>query len=152
MQIKGAFDPTNLLNIDFQRIIDFITAYFFAKGLDVVFKKVNLHNKARFCYYALRSIKYQILYIYEGWRIDRKSGYANSFINRSLSKTEQYYLLQQIISGILYKPGEAPEGFKIWWPLFKNLYPERFKEFFGESKSEIQAKLNIERFFQNVFA
>lgn len=149
MQIKGAFDPTSFLSINPE---DFLKYYILGKGVDLIFKKVNLWDKLRFSYYSLRCFKYEILYNYSGWKLDRKSGYAKKFINRQLSKTEQYYLMQQIVSGILYKPEKATEAFNVWWPLFKNVHPEKFREFFGESKDAIQAKLNIQKFFQNVFA
>jgi len=34
----------------------------------------------------------------------------------------------------------------------KQAYPEKFKKIFGETKSEIQSRLNIEKFFENIFA
>jgi hypothetical protein len=49
-------------------------------------------------------------------------------------------------------PEQVTEEFNVFLPLFHQTYPEKFREFFGETKSEIRARLNIEQFFLTVFA
>ena len=64
---------------------------------------------------------------------------------------EQHYFCQMLISDMIANPEKAPDGFNTFGRLFQHTYPEKFRELFGETKSEVRSRLNIEKFFLNVF-
>lgn len=73
-------------------------------------------------------------------------------MNYEMSKKELQHFCQMLISGARVNPNMTDDGQKILWMFVKQAYPEKFKKIFGETKSEIQSRLNIEKFFENVFA
>lgn len=73
-------------------------------------------------------------------------------MNYPMSKIEKHYFCQMIISEAMANPKQVTEEFNMFLPLFHQTYPEKFRELFGETKSEIHARLNIEKFFMNVFS
>jgi len=138
-------------SIDFTEILKGFSWIFVGHGLIYVLKRLELQLKLNQFYFGLRGLKYHFLYNYESWRISRKRK-GPWFMNYEMSKTEQHYFCQMLLSDMRANPDQAEKGWRMFYTLFKQTYPEKFREMFGETKSEIQARFNIEKFFQNVFA
>ena len=92
----------------------------------------------------------QVSYNYEGWRISRKRK-GPWFMNYPMSKKELQHFTEMLLSNAKANPIMDDDSQRILQMFVKQAYPERFRKIFGETKSEIQSRLNIEKFFQNVF-
>lgn len=124
---------------------------FAGNALNYTLKRLQIPTKSKQFYFGFRGLKYQLLFNYAGWKISRKRK-GPWFMNYEMSKIEKHYYCQMIISEALANPEQVTEEFNVFLPLFHQTYPEKFREFFGETKSEIRARLNIEQFFLTVFA
>lgn len=56
-----------------------------------------------------------------------------------------------LLSKVIIKPEITNSEKNILLIFLRSTYPKKFRQIYGQSKSEIQALLNIEKFFQNVF-
>lgn len=138
-------------SIDFTEIAKGFSWIFVGHGLIFVLKRLQLQLKLNQFYFGLRELKYQFLYNYEGWRISRKRK-GPSYMNYEMSKKELQHFTEMLLSNARANPNMDNDSQRILWMFVKQAYPESFRKIFGETKSEIQARLNIEKFFQNVFA
>jgi len=151
MFIPRSSNFIDISNIDTSWIVNGVSWIIIAKTFDYTWKRLQIPLKSKQFYFGLRGLKYQFLYKYEGLRISRKRK-GPWFMNHEMSKIEKHYFCQMLLSDMRANPDQAEKGWKMFYELFRQTYPEKFREMFGESKSAIQARLNIEKFFQNVFA
>ena len=141
----------DITNVDVSWIVQGFLWIFIGKVLDFVWKRLNITLKSKQFYFGLRGLKYQFLYNYEGWRISRKRK-GSKYINYTMSKKERQYFCQMLISDLMINPKMDDEGQRILQLFVKSAYPEGFRRIFGETKYEVRARINIEKFFQINFA
>jgi hypothetical protein len=148
--LPRSYNFIDISSINGEWIANGIFWIFAGKSIDYTWKRLQIPIKSRQFYFGLRGLKYQFLYNYEGWKISRKRKDLKC-MNYEMSKKELQHYCQIMLSYAMANPNMDDDSQRILWLFVKQAYPDRFRAIFGETKSEIQARLNIERFFQNVF-
>ena len=150
MFIPRSSNFIDVFNIDLTEIGKSLSWVFIGHGIIYGLKKLQIPLKSKQLYFGLRGLKYLFLFNYEGWKISRKRK-GPKFMNYEMSKKEKQYFCQMMLSDVATQSKIDDDSQRILQLLIQQAYPEAFRKIFGETKSEIRARLNIEKFFQTVF-
>jgi len=146
MFIKSPTGFLEIIGIDFE---SFVKTLVLVEALKYAWRKFQIPLKTKNLYYQMKIFKCNFLITYEDWRISRKCGYDS----HAMTKIQMSYLCERIVTEMALDPESfTRDGIEIFARLLHQTHPKIFKEIFGESIPEIQARLNIEKFFHNVFA
>ena len=148
MSLCRSLNFIDISSIDMTGIVYNFVWIIIGQGVILGLKKLQLPLKSKQFYYCLRGIKYLFLYNYEGWKISKN----HKDMSYGISKKQLQYYLQIILSNVMINPNINNDNQIILQLLLKKAYPEEFRKIFEEAKTEIQARLNVEKFFRNVFA
>ena len=133
------FDFTNITQNVFWLTVGWTIPY--------VWKKINVPLKSKNLWYDLKALKYQILGNYEYWRISQKCGDDM----HEMTKVHLKYLTKQLLAEVKNKL--TKEQRLILSLIIHTAYPkELLLKNFGKTKLDIRNELNVEKFFQTVFA
>ncbi len=129
------------------------SSYLSGKLLDFGIQKIHQQKLGENIYHRFREFYYDILMTINYNKIEKRyrKSHPNYIIpiNIPYSKTAQKYLLQKLISFMIYSKSQDLMLQWVITKMFKQLYPDIFFQKFGYTKSELKAHENIESFFKN---
>jgi hypothetical protein len=138
------------------------SSYISAKLIDYGIQKIYQQKIAENIYHRLREFYYDILITINFNKTEKRYRknlvYRDNipssiipYINIPYTKNAQKYLLEKLISFLIYSKSQ---DLMLQWTiakLFKQLYPDIYFQKFGYTASELKVQENIESFFKNSY-
>jgi len=138
------------------------SSYLSAKLIDYGIQKIRQQKIAENIYHRLREFYYDILITINFNKTEKR--YRKNLVHRDnipssiipyinipYTKNAQKYLLEKLISFLIYSKSQDLMLQLTIAKLFKQLYPDIYFQKFGYTASELKAQKNIESFFKNSY-